>query len=241
MRRRLGAAALIVFIGGSVAAQAGDRWSVAVLGGTDVEVSGDVLQAGEGSIAGLATTVGALSYGGAFSPSFRGSVSLGYRVSPTLEVFARGGRYSMNGKSAGVGSASGLDLTADAATCREWSVEAGVRRSFATHGAFEPYVAFAGGLRSLDAIAMTLSVPDAHLSAAGLPLYDKSTVAVFGADAGARWRVSSHAFVGADVGLRYQAAPRGIDSGLQGSGLEVVNDGGSRLALPISAEIGVRF
>lgn len=232
---------MVVFVVGSVAAQGADRWSVAAQGGADVAVSGDVLLSGRGSIAGLATAIDGLSYRGAFSPSFRGAVSVGCRVSPRLEVFARGGRYTMTGRGSRIGSASGLDLMAEAGPYREWTAEVGVRRFLTRRGAFEPYLAVAGGARFLEATTVTLSVPDAHLTSDALPLYDRSTVAVVGADGGALWRLSSRAFVGAEIGLRYQTAPAPLDTGLQGSGLEAVNGGGSRWSLPVSAQVGMRF
>jgi hypothetical protein len=241
MRRRLRVLALMAFVGGAAAAQGAERWSIAAQGGTDVEVSGDVLLSGQGSLAGLTAAADSLSYRGAFGRSFRGAVSIGCRLSPRLEVFARGGRYSMNGRSVRIGSASGLDLMAEVGPYHEWTAEAGLRRFFATRGAFEPYVAVVGGVRSLEAMALSLGVPDANLSAPDLSLYDESTVVVVGADGGVLWRVSSHAFVGVEAGLRYQAAPTGLDAGLQGSGLEAINDGGSRWSLPVSAQVGLRF
>jgi hypothetical protein len=241
MRRQLNALAMVVLTASPAAAGGEARWSVSVEGGTDVEISGDVLLAGQGSIAGLGAGTESLSYATAFGPSFRGAVSIGYRVSPRLEAFLRGGRYSMDGQSVPIGGVSGLDLAAEVGRYQEWSAEAGLRRFFVGRGGFEPYVAVSGGVRSLKAMTLTLSVPDAGLNAADLPLYDQSLVAVVGADAGVLRRVSSHLSLGIEVGFRYQAAPKGLEAGLQGSGLDSLNDGGSRWSLPVSARATLRF
>lgn len=241
MRRELNALAMVVLTASPAAADGEARWSLTVEGGTDVEVSGDVLLAGQGSFAGLAAGTEALAYGGAFGHSFRGAVSVGYRVSPKAEVFLRGGRYAMDGRSVRIGSASGLDLEAEVGPYHEWAGELGVRRLFSSRGGFEPYVAVSGGVRSLKAMALTLSVPDANLDAADLPLYDQSLVAVVGADGGVVRRISSHLSLGIEIGLRYQTAPAGLDAGLQGSGLDPLNDGGGRWSVPVSARATLRF
>jgi hypothetical protein len=243
MRRELAACVVVLSVG--AIARAADsregRWAVSVQGGTDVEMSGHPLLASEGAIAGLPVTAQGLSWRGAYGSAFRGAASLSYGVASRVEVFGRGGRYAMEGASAPIGSASGLQMTAQLGRYEEWTAEAGARY-FVTGGSrWQPYVALTAGARFLSAVPVTLAVPDARLEARDLPLFDKSTVAVFGLDGGVARRLSGRLAVGLEIGLRYQTAPAGLDSGLAGSGLEVMNDGGSRWSLPVSLRIAFRL
>jgi hypothetical protein len=66
-------------------------------------------------------------------------------------------------------------------------------------------------------------------------------VGVFGGDLGASYDLSHNVAIGAEVGIRYQTAPSGIDKALAGTGLETINDAASRWSLPILGQITFRF
>jgi hypothetical protein len=242
MRREVAVALFALWTAGAAhAAGAEGRWSVSVQGGIDLEIAGDAIAPAQGVIAGLPTSLGAVSYAGAYSRSFAGSLSLAYRATPRVEVFGRGGRIAMDGRAADAGSAEGLALVATLGRYEQWSAEAGVRFLVGGGGAWQPYVAAVAGARFLTATPVTLSVPDANLEAADLAFRDASTVAVLGGDAGIDRRLSSHLGLGVEVGLRYQAGATPLDSGLDGSGLEAANDGGSRWSLPVAMRLTIRF
>jgi hypothetical protein len=243
MNREL-VAFLVVFSSGA-AAHAADstegRWSVSLQGGIDLEVSGEVAGTAQGAIAGLATTIDGLSWGTAYGRSFRGSLSVGRRVAPRVEVFVRGSRYAMDGRTVVAGRASGLDATARLGRYQEWTAEVGARYLLASGRRWEPYVGLAAGARFSSAVPLTLAVPDAGLEASELAFLDKSAAAAFGVDGGVGRRLTGHLGLQVQIGLRYQGGPAPIDSGLQGSGLEAMNDGVSRWSVPVSAAITLRF
>jgi hypothetical protein len=242
MKRRL--AAFLLAVSSAVAARGADSagpWSASFQGGTDLEVSGHAIGMAQGAIAGLPTTSDGLSYRAAYGRSFHASLSVARRIAPRVEVFVRGGRHSMNGRVGTLGRASGLDVAARLGRYQEWTAEAGVRYQLRSEGKWQPYLAVVGGALFLNAIPLTLAVPAAGLEAADLPFTDRSTLALFGADLGVEKRFSHHLGLGLGIGLRYQGAPTPLDSGLQGSGLEAINDAASRWSLPLSAAITVRF
>jgi len=226
------------------AAEAGSmkgRWSVALQGGTDVEVSGDHYAAAQGSLLGLSTSIETGAFRDVYGRSFRGGLALGYGVGRDLEVFGRGGHYTADSSMLRIGSAATLPVQADAGTYSEWGGEAGLRYFFNPAPRFKPYVAGVAGLRFLGAMPVTLSVPAASVSLGDLPFYDKSTVGVFGVDLGASYDLGRNVAVGAEVGLRYQTKPSGIDAGLAGTGLETINDAGGRWSMPIVGQVVFRF
>jgi hypothetical protein len=215
------------------------RWSLALQGGTDIELSGNVHEGGSGTVLALPTSVEARSYNDVYKQSFRGQLAIGYGVGSSSEVFLRGSYYKMKSETLQVGTVAGLVLNADFAEYKEYGLELGYRFYFA-ETAFKPYLAPVAGLRFISELPSTFSVPAAGVVLNDVPFYDKSTVGVFGADLGFLYDVSESVALGIEAGLRYQTKPSDID-GLAGTGLEPINDTGSRWSLPIVATVAFRF
>jgi hypothetical protein len=215
------------------------RWSVALQGGTDIELSGNVHEGGSGTVLGLPTSVQARSFGDVYDPSFRGQLAIGYGTGKAGEVFLRGSYYKMKSSTLQVGTVAGLALNADFAEYKEWGAELGYRIYFGEK-AFKPYVAPVAGLRFIAELPVTFSVPAAGVVLNDVPFYDKSTVGVFGADLGFAYDVNRSVALGIEAGLRYQTGPSALE-GLAGTGLEQINDTGSRWSLPILATVTFRF
>jgi hypothetical protein len=215
------------------------RWSVGLQGGTDIEASGDVHLAGSGTVLALPTVVEARKFSDVYDRNFRGQLAIGYGVTPQSELFLRGSYYKMSSKTLQVGTVAGLVLNADFADYKEWGVEAGYRYYF-SQNPLKPYLALAGGIRTLDKLPSTFSVPAAGVVLTDVPFYDKSTVGVFGADLGLSYDLGKNAAVGVEAGLRYQTSPSRLN-GLAGTGLEPINDTGSRWSVPVLATLSFRF
>jgi hypothetical protein len=216
------------------------KWSVSLEGGTDLELSGDVHGAGTGEVLSLPTSVEARSYKDIYGSSFRGQLSVGYGIAPRVELFGRGSYYKMKSDVVRVGSVAGLALFGEWSDYEEWGVEAGPRFYFSTETAFKPYLAGVVGLRFLSANPATFSVPAANVVLSDVPFLDKSTVGVFGADLGFSYDVATNVAIGIEAGLRYQTKPSDLE-GLAGTGLENINDTGSRWSLPVLGTVRFRF
>jgi hypothetical protein len=216
------------------------RWSLALQGGTDVELSGNVHEGGSGTVLALPTKVEARSYGDVYDPSVRGQASIGYGIGPRSEIFLRGSYYKMSSETLQVGTVAGLALNADFAGYKEWGSELGYRYYFKADQPFKPYFALSGGLRFISELPSTFSVPAAGVVLTDVPFYDKSTVGVFGGDLGFAYDLSHSVALGIEAGVRYQTAPSRLN-GLAGTGLEPINDTGSRWSLPVLATVSFRF
>jgi hypothetical protein len=216
------------------------RWSLAFQGGTDFELGGDVHDGGSGTVLGLPTSVEARSFGDVYDPGFRGQLELGYGVSPTSEVFLRGTYYEMESSPLQVGTVAGLTLNADFADSEEWGAELGYRYYLRADQPFKIYVAGVAGLRFVRELPSTFSVPAADVVLSDVAFYDSSTVGVFGADVGMSYDLGERFAIGLETGPRYQTGLSDID-GLAGTGLESINDTGSRWSMPIVATLRVRF
>jgi hypothetical protein len=242
IRRTLLAAAAVAALVPAAARAEGieGRWSLSLQGGTDIELSGDVHDGGSGTVLNLPTSVEARSFGDVYDPSFRGQVAVGYGIGPRSELFLRGSYYKMSSSTLQVGTVAGLALNADFADYKEWGAELGYRYYFQADQPLKPYLGIAAGLRFLSELPSTFSVPAAGVVLNDVPFYDKSTVGVFGADLGFAYDLNESVALGIEAGLRYQTGPSDID-GLAGTGLEPINDTGSRWSLPLLATLTFRF
>ena len=216
------------------------RWSVALQGGTDLELSGMVHEGGSGTVLGLPTTVEARSFGDVYDPGFRGQLSVGYGIGQASELFLRGSYYKMTSETLQVGTVASLQLNGDFAEYKEWGAELGYRRYFSVDKPFKLYVGGLAGLRFVSTLPATFSVPAAGVVLSDVPFYDSSSVAVFGADLGFTFDLSKAVAVGLETGPRYQTGLSDLE-GLAGTGLEQINDTGSRWSMPVVATVSVRF
>jgi hypothetical protein len=216
------------------------RFSLALQGGTDLELSGDVHDGGSGTVLGLPTSVEARSFSDVYDPGFRGQLAIGYGVGPTSEVFLRGSYYKMKSETLQVGTVAGLALNADFAEYEEWGAELGYRYYFRADKPFKLYVAAVAGLRFVSELPSTFSVPAAGVVLSDVPFYDSSTVGVFGADLGFSFDLSKSVALGLETGPRYQTGPSDLE-GLAGTGLEPINDTRSRWSMPVVATLSFRF
>ena len=216
------------------------QWSLSVTGGASVSAGGEFHEGGTGSVLGLPTSVGAKTNGDIFDPAVGWRAGVGYGVSHNVEIF---GDFAWNRASASelsVGNVATLDLRASFADYTSYGIDAGMRYYFAPAARVNPYVAALAGFRRVDAIPGTFSVPAAGVTLADTPFFDDSTVPVFGGDAGVLLAVAPRVGLGVEVGLRYHTDLSQIE-GLAGTGLENLNDAGSRWSVPIAGVLRFRF
>lgn len=216
------------------------QWSINLTGGAAVPAGGEFHQGGAGTVLGLPTSVGAKTNGDIFDPAVGWRAGVGYGVSRNVEIF---GDFTWNRARASelsVGSVATLDLRAAFGDYTSYGMDAGMRYHFAPAGRLNPYVAALGGFRRVDAIPGTFSVPAAGVTLADTPFFDDSIVPVFGGDAGVLFGVSPRISVGVEGGLRYHGDLSQLE-GLAGTGLENLNDAGSRWSVPITGVLRLRF
>ena len=209
-------------------------------GGTDIEISGDLHDGGSGTVLALPTLVEARSFGDVYDAGFRGQSLDRLRHRPEERgvpprVLLQDGSETLQ-----VGTVAGLALNADFADYKEWGAELGYRYYFSADQPFKPYLGLAAGLRFVGELPSTFSVPAAGVVLNDVPFYDSSTVGVFGADLGFAYDLNASFALGIEAGLRYQTGLSDLE-GLAGTGLEPINDVGSRWSLPVLATLTFRF
>ncbi len=245
MRNYLLASAAVALLVAPTPAQAQNEgikgtWTVAVRGGSFLPLSGDVHTGGSGSVLGLPTTVGARSYDDIYDAGFGFRAGLGYGIARNLELFGDFTYGKASAQDLSVGDVAGLDLRARFSSYTSRGIEGGLRAHFAPSSPVKPYLALVGGVKWVDAIPATFSVPAAGVTLTDTPFYDDSTVPTVGADLGITVDVTPRMAVGVEGGLRYHTKLQRLN-GLAGTGLENLNDAGDRWSFPIGGVVKLRF
>jgi hypothetical protein len=216
------------------------RWGVTVSAGADVPAGGEFHQGGTGAVLGLPTTVESRSTGDVFGTGVAWRAGVGYGVSPRLEVFGEFAWSRSSASELSVGNVATLDLRAAFDDYTSYGANGGVRYHASPGARVSPYVAGLFGIRRVDAIAGTFSVPAAGVVLADTPFYDDSVVPVVGADVGVLFAVAPRVSIGVEGGMRFHPGLSDLE-GLAGTGLENLNDAGRRWSVPISGVVRFGF
>jgi hypothetical protein len=216
------------------------KFSFTVKGGAETNWSGDVHEGGTGTILSMPAQVDPASYNDMFGLGWRFSLGVGYGFSRNLEGIAAFSYGMMGGKEKEVGTVAGLPLVAKFDDYKDWTLEGGIRYHFAPDSGFDPYVSGVVGFRDLSAMPATFSVPDVNVVFDNVGFYNDSIVMMYGVDFGVQFRMSERAMFGIESGFRWQAKPGQVE-GFAGTGLENINDVGSRIALPILGTVTFYF
>jgi hypothetical protein len=208
--------------------------------GTGAGLGGNVIEEGTGSIDGVPVVFVEQSFSNHYSDGLRVRGGVGFGLDYTKELFVNVGYGRLNATERIVGAASEVPLYVRFSNARALDLEGGLRYYFLPEGPTRTYVAGVAGVRFLEEITATLRAPDVGVEQRDLPYFDASTLLVVGVDAGVSREVAAAFSIGAEIGLRYQPKP-GPAEILTGSGLEGINDTGSRWSLPISGFVTWRF
>jgi opacity protein-like surface antigen len=214
--------------------------SVTLSVGTGLVLGGNVITEAVGSIDGRPTVLVEQGYGNHFSDGLRVRATGNMGLDFNKEVFATFAYNKMNATERITGSTAGYPLYTRFTNTSALDVEGGLRYYFLPEGPIRTYVAGVGGVRFQDRIGATIRVLEVGLTLADLDYFESSTLFIFGADTGISYDLSDTVAIGAEIGLRYQPKfkPAPI---LPGTGLEGINDTGSRVGLPLSAFLTWRF
>jgi hypothetical protein len=238
------AAALLIVPASAKAQDEGEgvrgRWSATVTGGAAMPAGGEFHEGGSGTVLGLPTSVDAKTNGDIFDPAIGWKAGVGYGVSRNVEVFGDFVWGRAESSELSVGNVASLDLRAAFADYTSYGMDGGVRYHFAPGARIAPYLSALAGVRRVEAIPGTFSVPAAGVTLPDTPFFDDSTVPVFGGDVGVLFAVSPRVSLGIETGLRYHTDLSEIE-GLAGTGLENLNDAGSRWSVPISGVVRFGF
>lgn len=221
------------------------RFTLAIQGGLDSEISGTVLSPTTGTLFGLPVVIDERSWRETYEPGrpggpgqMRVQVLFGYGVTESGEIIARGSYYQMESPGIQVGTVADDQLFAFLEPYEEWGVEIGYRFYLSSQARMKSYIAPVGGVRFLDRVLLGLSAPDRGSSIQNIPHFNASTVLTFGVDLGFSFDLTDNFYLGLEALLRYQTSPSAATTA---PGLNGINEDGSRWSAPVVLSVGVRF
>jgi hypothetical protein len=216
------------------------KFMVAAQIGTQSEVSGNLMQAAQGTLLSQPISIDSARYRDVYGPDLRYQALLGYGVTSRTEIIARASYYKTEAAGIEAGTLSGRQLLAffEPNAYEEVGLELGYRFYFASQTRLKSYIAPIVGVRFLEEILVTFAAQEAGSSITNIPFSKEGSVAVFGADIGFSFDLGQNFFVGVDTGIRYQSAPPQFDYLL---GLTKIDDSEGRWTAPVVASIGFRF
>jgi hypothetical protein len=217
-----------------------NKRSVTVSVGTGLTLGGNVITEAVGTIGGRPTVFVEQGYGNHFSDALRLRATGNFGLDFNKEAFVTFAYNKMNATERITGSVGGYPLYTRFTNTSALDLEGGLRYYFLPEGPTRTYVAGVGGIRFQDRIGATIRVLEVGLTLDDLDYFEDSTLFLFGGDVGISRDLSDTIAIGAEIGLRYQPKFSPVPI-LPGTGLEGINDTGSRVGLPVSAFLTWRF
>jgi hypothetical protein len=215
------------------------RWGVEAALGWDNSVSGNVHSAGIGTVNGLPTVVEQRSYDEIYGTGIQWRFGAGYMIDDHQEVIGRFTIQSVSSDAVRLGSIGTSDLVGVFDDYNSFALEGGYRYHFDTNvERLRPYGSALLGVAVIDEIDVVLAAPALNLTLDATDFYDGTAAFSIAFEGGVLYGITDQVDVNASLGLRYVSGLSEID-GLQGTGLEDINDDSGRWTLPLM--FGVRF
>lgn len=226
----------------TVSAQAYEQpWNVEASIGFDFGLSGDFLTSGIGVVQGVPVVFRSQPFDEVYGTGVQWQFGGGYMVDDINEVRAQFSYQRVGASLVELGTAGASDLVATFDDYRAWSIEGGYRHYFApSEERARPYVGGLLGVSIIDEIDGVLAAPQAGIARYATDFYDGTAALTLGASGGLLYALNRSFDLNAQLGLRYNSGLSAID-GLQGTGLEDVNDKSSRWTMPVSVGLRVKF
>jgi len=217
------------------------RWSGEASLGWDNSISGNVHSAGIGVLNGLPAVIEKRSYDDVYGTGVQFRFGLGYMLDDRQQVR---GTFTLQNVSADLVQIGALGTAPLYATFDDYSsfaLDGGYRYHFETkYPKLRPFAGATLGIAVIDEIDAALAAPALGLTFDATDFYDGTAAFTFGVEGGAVYALNDRFDVEANLGFRYVSGLSEID-GLQGTGLEDINDDSGRWTLPLMFGVRVKF
>lgn len=249
-RKHMVAAALAVSAlgtGSAVQAQPADpfpttasRLSVDVGFGLDNSISGNINSSGIGRLNDQAVVVLKNSYEDVYGTGLHLRFGGGYMIDEVSEVRVTFTFQSLDADLTPLGDIGASKLYGQYDDYQSFGMDVGLRRYLDLTPKVRAYGEGTIGLAFIDETDVVLVAPSTNLAGNATDFYDRTSAFTLGGNVGVLFQVAEKAGVYGQIGLRYVSGMSAVD-GLEGTGLETINDKSSRWTLPFIAGVRIRF
>lgn len=216
------------------------RWSLDVGLGLDNSISGNINSSGVGQINNQAVVILKNSYDNVYGTGLHFRFGGGYMIDEVSEVRVTFTLQSLDADLTPLGDIGTSRLYGQYADYQSFGMDVGFRRYVDLTSKVRAYGEGTIGLAFIDETDVILVAPSANLSGNATDFYDKTAAFTLGGNAGVLFQVADKVGIYGQIGLRYVSGMSTID-GLEGTGLETINDKSARWTLPVIAGVRVRF
>lgn len=262
--RNLNLIALATLIAGAAgracAADQADPWSLSILGGDSVGMTGSLRSSSTASIADLgaidpplAGATGTLSldklrYEDLFRRRFDTGLELDYSIDRNLQAYGRFGYESLGGRTRRVGTLTSESLaTSDALNARfsdtdNMSFELGSRYYWQMPGNWRPFAGAALGATHLDGIRASFTSPGTDIDLKNAQFTRSGTVFSQSVETGVEYDPGNNFGLRLGINADHISSARSVnDPSLTALGIEGGHDAQDRWSFPLSIAANYRF
>jgi hypothetical protein len=215
-------------------------WSVEFAIGWDNSISGNINSSGIGSLNDQAVVVTRNSYDAVYGTGLHIRFGGGYLFDEVRELRVTFTLQSLDADLTPMGDIGVSRLYGQYADYQSFGLDVGLRRYMDVAPSMRLYGEGTVGLAFIDETDVELVAPQANLSGNATDFYDQTAAFTLGANAGLLVQAGSRFDVFGQLGLRWVSGMSEVD-GLEGTGLETINDKSSRWTMPFIAGVRLRF
>ena len=215
-------------------------WSVEFGIGWDNSISGNINSSGVGRINNQAVVITKNRYEDVYGTGLHMRFGGGYLLDEISEVRVTFTLQSLDADLTPMGDIGAARLYGQYDDYQSFGLDVGFRRYVDVSDGIRAYGEGTVGLGFVDETDVELVAPAANVGGTATDFYDRTTAFTLGGNVGVLMQVSERVGVFSQVGLRWVSGMSAVD-GLEGTGLETINDKSARWTLPFLIGIRARF
>ena len=213
-------------------------WSLDVAFGWDNGIAGNINSSGIGTLNNQSVVVTANTFEEVYGTGLHFRFGGGYMLTDRLELRGTLSLQSLDADLTRMGDYGASNLYGQYEDYQSFGLDMGLRHYHRVSPKLRGYGEATIGIGFIDETDVFLSAPAADFAGRANDFYDRTAAFAFGINAGLLYQTHERVGIYGQVGLRWMTGMTPID-GLEGTGLETINDKSARTTFPFL--IGVRF
>jgi hypothetical protein len=215
-------------------------WSVEFGLGWDNSISGNINSSGVGRINNQAVVITKNRYEDVYGTGLHMRFGGGFLLDEVSEVRVTFTLQSLDADLTPMGDIGASNLYGQYDDYQSFGLDVGFRRYVDVKPGLRAYGEGTVGLGFIDETDVELVAPAANLLGTATDFYDSTTAFTLGGNVGVLMQANNRIGVFAQLGLRWVSGMSEVD-GLEGTGLETINDKSARWTLPFLVGVRARF
>ena len=217
------------------------RWAVEFGIGWDNSISGNINSSGIGRINNQPVVILKNSYEDVYGTGLHMKFGGGYFLDEISEVRATFTFQSLDADLTPMGDIGTSRLYGQYQDYQSFGLDVGFRiYAKGQDATIRPYAEATAGIAFVDETDVVLVAPSIGLTGNATDFYDRTAAFTLGGNGGVLWQVAEQVGVFGQLGLRWVSGMSEVD-GLEGTGLETINDKSSRWTVPFLVGVRARF